>query len=619
MSEVAIGPASPHAHLGHSAVDTIGPNNDPGPRWHVPAPPPLNHIRQEIQDHLDLLEIKEEEIRRERLELRSRWNRSLAVTQLPNEILFHIFVDVSQQPKPPSMEDYRDDEDNKNDGSSEFGLAKTGWAKLMLVCRRWHDVAHATPALWRTIDVRKTPSWMKLALTRSGSATLDVSFPSHFSEEHASLLQPHCHRLRSFRLRSWSLYALRVIRNTLPALETLEIHNNPEGMKAATKGFYTDLGITRRRLPNLHALRLAYTLIPRDPLFYARLRKLSLKACPLKATVEQFVQLLATDLSLEHLELDEFLQQLSDSGDVGAPASPLPSLLSLRLSNHIPVHSARFLSQVLIPQTASLEIEALAEEEREITLRALVPPNVASSLPRISTVAWARLVITCDEYAIECPSMQLEQESDETMLVKLAFTSSPGPDWSDSMPGGLADLLALFGSAPLTHLELFGDSSAVAAETWTALFRAFPALVSLEAEADGALFTCLHEASLSNSADEEVACRGLERIVLNDDWGVSGRLEWVLDPLIRCLRYRAEKGSRLQELCLALPQDLSALKVYLAQLEELVPNLELGYAYALGPSESVCHAYEDGSDEEGEERDDDSETQDGSDNDHNSE
>ncbi len=242
---------------------------------------------------------------------------------------------------------------------------------------------------------------MKVALILSGGATVDVSFPSDFSEEHASLLKPHCHRLRALRLRSWSPYVLRVVRNILPALETLEIHSNPEGMKAAPRGFYTDLGITRKRLPKPRTFQLAYTIIPPpgDSLFYARLCKLSLKACPFGASVEQFVQLLETNLCLEHLELDEFLHNLTDGGSTLGPACPLPSLLSLRLNNHLPVHSARFLSRVVVPHTTLLSIEArvgLPEGEQGETLRAIVPPapSIAISLPGLATVTWARLVVT---------------------------------------------------------------------------------------------------------------------------------------------------------------------------------------------------------------------------------
>ncbi len=68
-----------------------------------------------------MLEMKEREIIKERLELKSRWNRSLAVTQLPNEILFHIFVDVSEQPT-SSSEDFL----KNGEPFPAFGLAKRG-------------------------------------------------------------------------------------------------------------------------------------------------------------------------------------------------------------------------------------------------------------------------------------------------------------------------------------------------------------------------------------------------------------------------------------------------------------------------------------------------------------
>ncbi|KAI1788152.1 hypothetical protein LXA43DRAFT_1026435 [Ganoderma leucocontextum] len=559
--------------------------NEPNDHPHVPAPPPLNCVRQEIQQRLDGIEVKERELIRERLELMSRWNRSLAATLLPNEILLLIFVYFSELPQPPRG-GYVDDDDNDE---LNFGLAKTGWSKLMLVCRRWCDVARETPALWRTIDVGKNTAWMKLALTRSGGATIDVSFPSYFEEEHASLLRPHSLRLRSLRLRSWSPYALRIIRKPLPALETLEIYNNPGG-EDAPKGFYTDLSISRERFPNLRALQLAHTLVPRDPLFYARLRKLSLKACPFKSSLEQFVQLLSNSLYLEHLELDDFLQNLSNSENLHVgPARPLPSLLSLRLDNHTPLHSARFLSRVVIPQTASLSITAEmgAEEERADTLRAIVPgpPNLASSLPGLTTVTWVRLLATSEEWAIGCHPTQ--PGMDEPALIELALM------WSDIEPigwghpsrmqDGMADLLALLGSAPLTHLDIMGHCPTVDTETWARLFRTFPSLVSLTADAARALFAGLHEASLSlanpvtGGTQPAIACRGLKRISINDHLGKLGKLEPLMDSLIRCLRYRADRGTRLEELEVDFHQITDATRMYLPQLKDIVSKVVMEY------------------------------------------
>ncbi|KAI1788150.1 hypothetical protein LXA43DRAFT_1026425 [Ganoderma leucocontextum] len=548
-------------------VDSNKPNNRP----HVPAPPPLNGVRQGIEERLDELDMKEREIFRERLELKSRWNRSLMVTQLPNEILFLIFVYFSGLL--PSTDE--DDEDY-----FKFGLAKIGWTKLMLVCRRWCDVARATPALWRTIDVGRTSlSWMKLALTRSSGATIDVSFPFDFEEEHASLLQPHYHRLRSFRLQSWSPTARRVIRSTLPALETLEICSNPSH-KNTLKGFYTDLRITRERFPNLRTLQLVHTVVPRDPLFYAPLRKLSLKGCPFKSSLEQFVQLLSDCPRLNHLELDGFLQQLPDSGSVGPPRF-LPSLVSVRLSDHVPIHSARFLSRIVIP-AASLSTTAnigFDEEERGDTLRAVVPPNLRNSLPGLATLTWGRLIMTYEEYSIECHPTKPGRG--ETVLVELALTSS-AVGWAGRMSDGLTDLLELFGSAPLTHLETLGYCTTVDVEIWAQLFRTFPSLVSLEADVDEAVFTGLLEASLASPVDGPVVCRALERVSMTDEWGVLKNVEPLLDPLIHCLLYRADRGTRLKELHLGFHGVARAAvrEKYLPQLENLVSNIVFGNTFA---------------------------------------
>ena len=555
----------------------------------MPAPPPLNDIHQNILKRLYALEMKDREVLREWLELKSDWNRSLAVTQLPNEILFHIFVYFCQQPR-GSSEDYA----QNSDGLPKLRLAKTELMKLMLVCRRWRDVALATPALWRTINVGKTSGWMnlKLALMRSGDATIDVSFSSDFSEDQASILQPNCHRLRSFCLRSYSPYALRIIHNTLPALETLEIHTNPEGMRA--EGSYTDLGISHEHFPNLRTLRLAYTIIPEDPLFYSRLRKLSLTACHFKVTVslEQFAQLLTTFTCLEHLELSKFLQHLSDSG-TAEPAWPLPqSLLSLRLFNHIPVHSARFLSRIVIPTTTSLSIKAHMGgveglEEQPNTLLAIVPsmPGLTSSLPGLAVVTRARLhIVRWIQHAIECFSTQLGR--DEVRVIELAPTDSTDViDLRDSMDlsDTLADIVVLLRSAPLTHLEIIGQFTSVGAETWISIFRTFPSLVSLEAGVDETLFDGLQEVSLASFPEEQVACLQLERICISYGQGDPESPELLFKPLVDYLRCRADKGSRLKELCidasLCTRRDvhvhIDAIKVYLPCLEDLVTKVEL--------------------------------------------
>ena len=549
----------------------------------APAPQPLNDVRRGIKERLDELDRKEQEIFLERLELKFRWNRSLLATQLPNEILIMIFVYSSSGRPLPSTEGMDGD-------YFKFSPKKGLWTKFMLVCRHWCDVARATPALWRTIDVGKNKAWMRLALTRSNGATIDVSFSSDFDEEDATILEPYYDRLRSLRLRYWSPTAFRVTRGSLPQMESFEVLGNPHD-SISPKGIYTvtDLGITRQRFPKLRVLQVIRTPLPVDPLFYSHLCRLSLKGCPFQSSLEQFVKLLSDIPGLRHLELDDFLQQLSDSGNIGSPVT-LPSLRSLRLNNHLPTFSARFLSRFIIP-AASLSITATVYFDdgdngavENDTLCAILPPNFRTSLPQLMTVTRCRLTTIYEENTIECYSTT--PEPDETPLVKLSLTSSTGPNWECRLSDGIADLLALFSSAPVTHLVTLGHtlSTVSGVESWVRLFRGFPALVSLEADIDDMVLTGFQVASLMSPQDGPVVCRGLEHITLNDEWGHlrEVRVEPVFDPLVRCLLYRAERGTRLKELRLEFHRTarVAVRETYLPQLENLVANVVFGNAWA---------------------------------------
>ncbi|KAM5544289.1 hypothetical protein V8D89_001949 [Ganoderma adspersum] len=378
--------------------------NKPNTRPHVPAPPPLNGVRQGIKDRLDELHIKQREIFLEQLELTSCWNRSLMIIQLPIEILTLIFVNSSRRYQ------FRNED---NGDYFRVTLAKSQWTKLMLVCRRWCDVVRTTPALWRTIDVGEGKAWLKLSLLRSDNALIDVSFSSDFDEEHMALLEPRYHRLRSFRLGVWSPTAFRVIRENLsPVLESLEVLDTP-GDPLGFEGNYTttDLGLTRQRFPNLRTLQVARTPLPIDPLFYTRIRKLSLKECAYSSSLEQFIQLLSDMPDLRHLELDDFLQNLSDGGSVGPPRY-LPSLRFLGLHNHVPTFSTRFLAHIVIPPTASLSISVdtdYAESDEDDTLCVALPPNLRPSLPQLKNVIWGRVTTIYGEYTTASNATQRYQ------------------------------------------------------------------------------------------------------------------------------------------------------------------------------------------------------------------
>ena len=224
----------------------------------------------------------------------------------------------------------------------------------MLVCRRWCDVARGTSSLWRAIDVGKRSSWLNLALTRSATTTVDVSFYSGLSKNHASLLRPHYwYRLRSLHLQHWSPDVLRVICSTFLVLEHLEVRGYRGTEAAANAPRTANLDITHQWFPNLKAVLLSRIIVPNDLSFYARLTRLCLEDCVCQFPFEQLVQVLADSLALEYLHLDHFIQRLYGAGDRGGYEPPylLPSLVSLRLDNHTPMHSERFLAQIAVPPT----------------------------------------------------------------------------------------------------------------------------------------------------------------------------------------------------------------------------------------------------------------------------
>ncbi|KAI1784149.1 hypothetical protein LXA43DRAFT_1043807 [Ganoderma leucocontextum] len=559
MSEMAIFiSASPSQVQVGQGVPAIVDFHEPVHRPHEPVPPPPNDICQKIKKCLDELDLKEHEIFRQRMELKSRWNCSLVIARLPNEILFLIFVRFSKS-LPQAIEE-----------RFKFGLAKPGWTELMLVCRHWCDVVRTTPALWRTIDVGETSNWINLVLARSATAAIDVSFCSGLSEEHASLLQPHYNRLRSLRLQDWSPSAPGIMCHSLPALETLEIHGDTPRVS------YVELEIPREQFPSLKIMVLTGTTIPKDPLFYASLRKLSLKACPCEFSLEQFVQLLSNSLGLEHLELDQFLQPLCDNGHENdtqrtAPAPwPLPSLISLHLRNYAPIHSSRFLSRIVIPQTASLRITAKvghAELEQGDN-------SAPSTLLGLAAITQATLVVDYNEYLIECETMQPGPYP--PTLMDLSLLSSIGIHWDDHqfMPRRLNNLIAVISPAPLTHLDIIGDCTTVDSETWVALFRTFPSLLSLNVGASEELFAALREVSAAGPTDEPPACPGLGRITIDDYWGALEEMEAFFDTLVGCLRYRTEGGTRLKELQMHLYCPNAEGDKYLPQLQDLVSNVE---------------------------------------------
>ncbi|KAI0755520.1 hypothetical protein C8Q74DRAFT_1210504, partial [Fomes fomentarius] len=134
-----------------------------------------------------------------------------SISRLPNEMMAYIFALCTVPRLPP----YR---------FRRRSVSDPEWTLLTLVCRHWHDVAHATPTLWSNIIVGRKAEWLQLCLTRSASTALDIAFTSgQFPFRQLWILFPHARRIRTLRFETvregWRAVLHKLLREPMPALE----------------------------------------------------------------------------------------------------------------------------------------------------------------------------------------------------------------------------------------------------------------------------------------------------------------------------------------------------------------------------------------------------------------
>ncbi|TBU59263.1 hypothetical protein BD310DRAFT_849446, partial [Dichomitus squalens] len=137
------------------------------------------------------------------------------INKLPPELLSRIFHDIQEE---------------KEENFTEITRLTTQWLAILRVCSYWRDVAHATPLLWRTIEIDRSMEWLKRCLTRSATAPLRLRFhhPSRMATA-SRLLVEHARRIQGIRVSGRetvkelkSLRLLLVV--TLPVLEELQVY-----------------------------------------------------------------------------------------------------------------------------------------------------------------------------------------------------------------------------------------------------------------------------------------------------------------------------------------------------------------------------------------------------------
>ncbi|TFK79989.1 hypothetical protein K466DRAFT_438824, partial [Polyporus arcularius HHB13444] len=112
-----------------------------------------------ISKRLDEIQAARRTLDEEEHELKMRWNASVSINRLPNEIVFNILTLYEQS-----------DEDLRR------VPARMAWIRIMSVCRHWHSIACGTPLLWSVIEASgDNVAWLDLCLARSATTPLRIT------------------------------------------------------------------------------------------------------------------------------------------------------------------------------------------------------------------------------------------------------------------------------------------------------------------------------------------------------------------------------------------------------------------------------------------------------------
>ncbi|TBU33996.1 hypothetical protein BD311DRAFT_784411 [Dichomitus squalens] len=172
--------------------------------------------------------------------VRSLKNASAPIDQLPNEILSDIFALVP-----------REAADTSDIASFRFfhTVDVRDAVPLTAVCRRWRQVAHATPSLWSTIYDSRSPRTARgrCLSARYTGGPISVFCDNIVSDSTVDLLQSHAERVRHFyAFGSPTLAALA--KTNLPYLEHCIVRGVSSGVFAPRSPLFAGESVRLRSL-----------------------------------------------------------------------------------------------------------------------------------------------------------------------------------------------------------------------------------------------------------------------------------------------------------------------------------------------------------------------------------
>ena len=203
------------------------------------------------------------------------------VNRLPVELLVKLFRLVGPYTTEPKFRPVGCSW--KFDGRHIHPDDKTGWVRLMLVCRHWRNVGVNAPHLWRTIFVTRNLESLKYRLEKSQGCTIDVIFNDSEYEPINTAALPfllvHSKRIRSIKTsESFTFSNLHLLKPMfqvqLPSLERIEIipkfgsiHSFYRGSRLAT--YDPNLNFSKTRQPRLRHLVAFGVTLPGSSSFWS--------------------------------------------------------------------------------------------------------------------------------------------------------------------------------------------------------------------------------------------------------------------------------------------------------------------------------------------------------------
>ncbi|KAI9065740.1 hypothetical protein FKP32DRAFT_1590296 [Trametes sanguinea] len=482
---------------------------------------------------------------------RAFWNARQDVSKLPVETLVEIFLYLSA---PPGEAD-------------EATVSRNGaeWFRLMLVCRRWRAVVKSNPCFWQDIVVTDSIDWWNLAIARTSTATLRLSFEAGSSPSESLIPEIMACRGRIERLvicgtQSECQWVLPLVDGSLPSLTSLDIDwdvdNDSEGPYVLNPENY----------PRLRRLRLADTCLPWTLSLLGRLRSLQLHYCttaPATLPFKEFLEVLQGAPQLEELELSDIMSRVcpySSLGTTGAQAPGLihfPRLHDLRVQDAIP-WLAEFLARVELPSRGRIAVTAIVtpeEVENELNLSAYASifPADPERTPFFRTATRAKLVV--ENRGAPCWAISCGAAGPSGFTFKYGFLGDEQHrSWWNSEAQGLSYFTQLLRGAPLTELDLALRIRYLDSPVLRTLIETFPGIQKLrigqktespEMTFPSEIFEAFSGRSYPRDDDSETYRHGLSwphlKTIHID--GIRWKDGEFVPTLLQCLYERAKRGA----------------------------------------------------------------------------